>query len=116
MTKVKICGITNLEDATMACEFGADVLGFILYPKSKRFIKAKDIRKITSQLPPFVLKVGVFVNEDPRNVLEILSYAHLDFAQLHGDETPEDCEYIGSNRVIKAFRLKNVDEVDKIEP
>jgi len=116
MVKVKICGITNTEDAITACELGADLLGFILYPKSKRFIKAKNIRKITSQLPPFVLKVGVFVNEAPRNVLEMLSYAHLDYAQLHGDETPEDCEYIGVNKVIKAFRLKSIDEIEKIEP
>lgn len=115
MVKVKICGITNLEDALTATEAGADALGFILYLKSKRFIKAKDVRKITLNLPPFILKVGVFVNEDPRNVLEILSYAHLDFAQLHGEETPEECEYIGANRVIKVFRLKEVSEVEKIE-
>ena len=116
MVKVKVCGLTNLEDALFACHSGADALGFILYPKSKRFIKAKEVRKITSQLPPFVTKVGVFVNEDPRDVLEILSYAHLDFAQLHGDETPEECEYVGANRVIKVFRLRSVDEVEKIEP
>ncbi|RUM40482.1 MAG: phosphoribosylanthranilate isomerase [Desulfurobacterium sp.] len=116
MVKVKICGITNLEDALTATEAGADALGFILYSKSKRFIKAKDVRKITLNLPPFTLKVGVFVNEDPRNVLEILSYAHLDFAQLHGDETPEECEYVGKNRVIKVFRLKEIAEIEKIEP
>jgi len=116
MVKVKICGITNLEDALTATEAGADALGFILYSKSKRFIKAKDVRKITLNLPPFILKVGVFVNEDPRNVLEILSYAHLDFAQLHGDETPEECEYVGKNRVIKVFRLKEIAEIEKIEP
>ncbi len=116
MVKVKICGITNLEDALTATGAGADVLGFILYPKSKRFIKAKDVRKITLNLPPFILKVGVFVNEDPRNVLEILSYAYLDFAQLHGEETPEECEYIGANRVIKVFRLKEIAEIERIEP
>jgi len=116
MVKVKICGLTNREDALKALEAGADALGFIIYGKSKRFIKAIDVRHITSQLPPFVTKVGVFVNEDPRKVLEILSYAHLDFAQLHGDEPPEACEYIGANRVIKVFRLKSVEEVEKIKP
>ncbi|WP_457678776.1 phosphoribosylanthranilate isomerase [Thermovibrio sp.] len=116
MVKVKVCGITNLEDALLAVEAGADALGFIIYSKSKRFIKARDVRAITSQLPPFVSKVGVFVNEDPRSVLEILSYSHLDFAQLHGDESPEDCDYIGSHRVIKVFRLKSVNEVDRIKP
>ncbi|TCK06501.1 phosphoribosylanthranilate isomerase [Phorcysia thermohydrogeniphila] len=116
MVKVKICGLTNREDAFSALEAGADALGFIMYEKSKRFIKAIDVRQITSQLPPFVTKVGVFVNEDPRKVLEILSYAHLDFAQLHGDEPPEVCDYIGANRVIKVFRLKSVEEVEKIGP
>ncbi len=116
MVKVKVCGITNLQDAQIAVEAGADALGFIIYQKSKRFIKAKEVRLITSQLPPFVSKVGVFVNEDPRQVLEILSYAHLDFAQLHGEESPQECEYIGKNRVIKVFRLKSKEEVSKIEP
>ncbi len=116
MVKVKVCGITNLKDAQIAVEVGADALGFIIYQKSKRFIKAKDVRLITSQLPPFVSKVGVFVNEDPHQVLEILSYAHLDFAQLHGEESPQDCEYIGKNRVIKVFRLKSKEEVNKLEP
>ena len=116
MVKVKVCGITNLNDALSACYSGADAVGFILYPKSKRFIKAKEVRKITSQLPPFLTKVGVFVNEDPRDVLEILSYAHLDFAQLHGDETPEECDYVGANRVIKVFRLKSEEEVERIRP
>lgn len=116
MVKVKVCGITRLEDALSTCRFGADAVGFILYPKSKRFIRAKDVRKITSQLPPFISKVGVFVNEDPRDVLEILSYAHLDFAQLHGDETPEECDYVGAHRVIKVFRLKSENEIEKIEP
>ena len=113
---MKICGITNLEDALHACYSGADAVGFIIYPKSKRFIKAKEVRKITSQLPPFLTKVGVFVNEDPRDVLEILSYAHLDFAQLHGNETPQECEYIGANRVIKVFRLRTEEDVEKIRP
>jgi phosphoribosylanthranilate isomerase len=116
MVKVKICGLTNKEDAFSALEAGADALGFIMYEKSKRFIKTIDVRHITSQLPPFVTKVGVFVNEDPRKVLEILSYAHLDFAQLHGDEPPEVCDYIGPSRVIKVFRLKTVSEVEKIKP
>ncbi len=116
MVKVKICGITNVEDALFSISAGADAVGFILYPGSKRFIKAKEVRKITVQLPPFVSKVGVFVNQDPRDVLEIMSYAHLDFAQLHGDETPDECEYIGSSRVIKVFRLSSIDEVESIAP
>ena len=115
MVKVKICGLTNLEDALISINSGADILGFIMYSKSKRYIKPIDVRHITSQLPPFISKVGVFVNENPRNVLEILSYAHLDYAQLHGDETPEDCEYVGPERVIKVFRFKNIEEINIIE-
>ncbi|SMO46901.1 phosphoribosylanthranilate isomerase [Balnearium lithotrophicum] len=116
MVRVKVCGITNLNDALITVKAGADAVGFILYPKSKRFIKAKEVRRITQGLPPFIFKVGVFVNEDLHAILEILSYANLDFAQLHGDESPEECEYIGKERVIKVFRLKSIDEVEKIEP
>jgi phosphoribosylanthranilate isomerase len=116
MVRVKICGITNLSDALICAESGADAVGFILYPKSKRFVKAKEVRRITQNLPPFIFKVGVFVNEDPHAVLEILSYANLDFAQLHGDESPEECDYIGRERVIKVFRLKSTDEIERIEP
>ena len=115
MVKVKVCGITNLKDALKAIESGADAIGFVLYPKSKRYVKAKKVREITSQLPPFITKVGVFVNENPRNVLEILSYAHLDYAQLHGEETPKECEYIGKDRVIKAFRVKDKNIIDAIK-
>ncbi len=116
MVRVKICGITNLSDALICAESGADAVGFILYPKSKRFVKAKEVRRITQNLPPFIFKVGVFVNEDPHAVLEILSYGNLDFAQLHGDESPEECDSRGRERVIKVFRLKSTDEVEKIEP
>jgi len=116
LVKVKICGITNEEDALNAVALGADAVGFILYCKSKRYVEPKVVRKITSLLPPFVSKVGVFVNENPRNILEVMSYAGLDFAQLHGDETPQECEYVGRSRVIKAFRVKDFKDVDKMSP
>ncbi|WP_457568714.1 phosphoribosylanthranilate isomerase [Desulfurobacterium sp.] len=114
MVKVKICGITNLEDAMAAIDAGADALGFILFKNSKRCISPLEVRHITRELPPFVTKVGVFVNEDRATVLEILSYANLDYAQLHGNETPAYCEYIGSNRVIKVFRLQDEKEVNRV--
>ncbi|SNR77524.1 phosphoribosylanthranilate isomerase [Desulfurobacterium atlanticum] len=115
MVRVKICGITNLEDALQAVESGADVLGFIMFKGSKRYISPKEVRNITKNLPPFIAKVGVFVNEDRASVLEILSYAGLDFAQLHGDETVNYCKYIGKERVIKVFRLKSENEIAKIK-
>ena len=115
MVKVKICGITTVGDALACVESGADALGFVFYPKSKRAVTPQVVRKITQNLPPFVSKVGVFVNGDPRDILEIMSYANLDYAQLHGDETPEMCEYVGASRVIKAFRLKDDSSVQEVK-
>ncbi|WP_456437871.1 phosphoribosylanthranilate isomerase [Desulfurobacterium sp.] len=115
MVKIKVCGITNIEDALAAVEAGADAVGFIIFKGSKRYISPLEVRHITKELPPFVTKVGVFVNEDRATVLEILSYANLDFAQLHGDETPEYCRYIGKRRVIKVFRLKDETEVKRVK-
>lgn len=88
--KVKICGLTNLEDARAALEAGADFLGFIFYPKSKRFIQPDKVREILSKLDCSRVKtVGVFVNEEAHNVHETLQYCGLDFAQLHGGEPPQ---------------------------
>lgn len=100
MAKVKICGITNLEDAILAQELGADFLGFILYPKSQRYINLEDAIKIKKHLK--MPTVGVIVNEPLGRVKELLNY--FDFVQLHGDE---DCTFSISNRLIKVFRVKN---------
>ncbi|MBK9166763.1 MAG: phosphoribosylanthranilate isomerase [Bryobacterales bacterium] len=85
---VKICGITNLEDAAAAVEGGAGALGFNFYPPSPRSILPEDAARIAAQAPPGVLRVGVFVNEAPARIEEIARIAGLDVAQLHGDETP----------------------------
>jgi phosphoribosylanthranilate isomerase len=108
MTKVKICGITNLEDALLSAKFGADALGFNFYEKSPRYIAPEKAREICAELPPEVLKVGVFVNEDLDKILEIAELVILDAIQLHGDETPEfisEAKQRYSGKVIKALRV-----------
>ncbi|MEJ5330958.1 MAG: phosphoribosylanthranilate isomerase [Desulfobaccales bacterium] len=97
--------MTNLEDALLAAELGADALGFIFYPKSPRAIRPEAAREIIRQLPPFVLTVGVFVDEEQARVREIVAYAGLDWLQLHGAESPGYCRAVG-RRVIKGFRVK----------
>lgn len=84
--KVKICGIRSLEEARWAVDAGADALGFIFVPKSKRYIKPQTVQAITAKLPPFVNKVGVFAGESPAKVAEIVRQCTLDTIQLHGGE------------------------------
>jgi phosphoribosylanthranilate isomerase len=108
MTKVKICGITNLEDALLAAKFGADALGFNFYPKSPRYIAPEKAREISERLPEEILKVGVFVNESLEKIAEIAETARLDAIQLHGEETPEFARELKAKtglEVIKAFRV-----------
>lgn len=104
--KVKICGITNEEDARVAVEAGADALGFILYRKSPRFVEAAVVKRIINGLPPFVASVGVFVNEDAAAVRRIMDECGLTLAQLHGDESSTYCEGLG-RPTMKALRLKD---------
>ncbi len=108
MTKVKICGITNLEDALLSAKFGADALGFNFYEKSPRYITPENAREIIEQLPSEVLKVGVFVNESLDKIIEIAETAKLDALQLHGEETPEfarELKLKTNLEIIKAFRV-----------
>jgi phosphoribosylanthranilate isomerase len=100
---VKICGITNREDALAAVEAGARALGFIFYDRSPRGVTAERIEAFVSEIPKDVWKVGVFVNESPAKIEEIGARVGLDVAQLHGTETP--AEHPRGLRVWKAFRV-----------
>ena len=108
MTKVKICGITNLEDALVSAKFGADALGFNFYEKSPRYLTPEKVREIIEKLPTEILKVGVFVNESLDKIVEIAEIAKLDALQLHGEETPafaRDLKAKTGLEIIKAFRV-----------
>src|SRR5215813_6629355 len=107
MTLVKICGITNLDDALAAVEAGADALGFNFWPRSPRYISPATARDLINQLQDRVLKVGVFVNEELQSVRRIASEASLSAVQLHGDESPEYCSELKGRYVIKAFGARN---------
>src|SRR4030042_4818199 len=105
MVKVKVCGITNLEDALAAGGWGADALGFV-FAASPRQGAAEQVSRIVVELPPFVSKVGVFVDSKLDEVQEIMSLCGLDLAQLHGSESPDFCQALFP-RVIKSFRVKD---------
>lgn len=110
-TRIKICGMTELYEVEQAVGFGVDAVGFIFASKSPRYIDPEQARDIIRQLPAFVDAVGVFVNEDPARVNEIVSFCGLSLAQLHGHEPPEYCQLITS-RVVKAFQVRNEPDED----
>ncbi len=112
--KVKICGMTQLKDALFAVEQGADAVGFIFYKKSPRAVTMKTVREIIAKLPPLVDTVGVFVNETADRVNKIADYCGLDLVQLHGEESPAFCRKI-HRRVIKAFRVKDLQSIKQLE-
>ena len=110
---VKICGITRLEDAEAAIEFGAGALGFVFWPKSPRYVDPEQARAIVAQLPPFVSTVGVFVDQPPRLVNGVAARVGLSAVQLHGGETIDMLEHI-DRPVVKAFAIEGsrVEEAD----
>lgn len=111
--KIKVCGITNIDEALALSKAGVNYVGFIFYSASKRYaLHALSLDQIKSVQLPGVLKVGVFVNEPLEKVIATATEAGLDMVQLHGDETPNYCKEMANHYpVIKAFRISETDDV-----
>ena len=105
IVRVKICGITRIEDALSAINEGADAIGLVFYDKSPRNVSIKQAMQIANQIPAFVSVVGLFVNADASFINDVISKVKLDLLQFHGDETPEECASY-SLPYIKAVRVK----------
>jgi len=104
-TRIKICGITNSEDARQAAAAGADAIGLVFYPSSPRFIDAETAQRIVASLPPFVTTVGLFVDATTEQVADVLSRVPLDLLQFHGQESEPDCRRHG-RPYLKALRVR----------
>jgi len=113
LTRIKICGITHLDDALMAIEAGADALGFVFVPHTPRYLHPEQARSIIDQLPPFITTVGLFVNAEQQGLEAIADGCRLNLIQLHGDEPPALCVAL-SRRVIKAFRVKDESSLSRL--
>jgi len=111
--KVKICGITRLEDALEAARFGADALGFNFWPKSKRHCPPEVAKEIISRLPPFVQAVGVFVNQPRAEIHRIVSQTGVSIVQLHGEESPDFAAAM-KRPVIKALRIEGKASLERM--
>jgi phosphoribosylanthranilate isomerase len=110
MVQIKICGITNLEDALAAAEAGADALGFVFHPASPRCVTPAQAQAIIGSLPASVCTAGVFVNLPAAEVLQIAEMCGLDFIQLHGSESREYCRALPRERLIKALSFRSEEE------
>jgi phosphoribosylanthranilate isomerase len=114
MVNVKICGITNLEDALQALDAGADALGFVFYKKSPRYIAPEDAGDIIKRLPKGVIKIGVFVNAREKSIKRIVGICGLNILQFHGNESPKFCSRFKGYKIIKALRIKGALDKSKI--
>ena len=112
--KVKICGVTSVADACVAAEAGADMIGLMFYEKSPRYVSLATAAEIARALPPFVLKVGVFVNPDEAQVMEAMAAGGLNLLQFHGDEPTEFCTQFGLMSV-KALRVRDAESLNALE-
>jgi phosphoribosylanthranilate isomerase len=105
-TRIKICGLTRPDDALAAVRLGADALGFIFVQESPRRVEPEEVAEITRRLPPLVMRVGVFKDQDPEWIRGVVDQCGLHIVQLHGQESPAYCESLGLE-FIKAFRIKD---------
>jgi phosphoribosylanthranilate isomerase len=111
--KVKICGITNVDDALAAAEAGADAIGLMFYAKSPRFISIEQAQEISQSLPPYIMRVGVFVDPEPALVATAIAHCALTLLQFHGDESSDFCHQFGM-MTMKAFRMKDASTLSQI--
>lgn len=115
MVRIKVCGITNLEDALKATVYGAWAIGFIFTKKSPRYVSPSRARKIIESLPPFVTPVGVFVNQSERAVRDICKFTRIHTIQFHGEEKTVYCKRFSDFKVIKVFRIGEYFPADEIK-
>jgi len=113
-TKVKICGITNLEDALISINAGCDALGFAFFKGSPRYITPEAARKIIRSLPAYVIKIGVFVNAQEKTIKKIARMLGLNMLQFHGQESAEFCSRFKKYKIIKVFRIKDKDHLPDV--
>jgi phosphoribosylanthranilate isomerase len=113
-TRIKICGITLKDQAEEISSLNVDALGFILYPKSPRYVSPDKVKSLLSDLPPFLKTIGVFVNDPLDKIIEIIRMTGLDMAQLSGDETPDFCSGLSEYGIswMKAVRVKNQESLN----
>lgn len=111
MIRVKVCGITNLKDALLVSELGASAVGFIFYKGSKRYIEPVRAKKIIEDLPPFIVKVAVFVNEKEEDVIKIIENCNIDRVQIL-DDNFKIYEKIPPESIIRAIRVKDISDID----
>jgi phosphoribosylanthranilate isomerase len=113
-TQIKICGVTNVADALAVAEAGADMIGLMFYEQSPRYITLATAEKISRALPPFMLRVGVFVNPDETSVTRAIAECGLSLLQFHGDETSDFCTKFGLMS-LKALRVRDAESLKPLE-
>ena len=111
-TRIKICGITSVEDALAAARLGADAIGLVFYPPSPRYVEVEEAAEIAAALPPFVTTVGLFVNADEQTIADVISRVRIDLIQFHGNECKDYCG-LHQRPYIKAVRMSDDVDLDK---